>query len=186
MRVLGLDPDMHHAGIAVVDSGKLLAVRVVKVSSRLTGEDAVAEMAKALCWSLNELVGDYPGISVAVVESQELSMRRIREENIKPQGIINLGQTAGAAVGILRMLLPHARTLMPRPIGSRAVPGWKPSIPKHAHQKRILTAAGIPYEPGKIPTRITRLPEADGVKDIAPSHWSHVIDAIGLALHAGA
>lgn len=185
MKVLGIDPDMHHAGLALMDCGKILAVRVAKVPSRVTGEAAVVQFASAMYVVLAELVSDFPGIQRVVVESQELSMRRIREENIKPQGIINLGQTAGTTVGIVRCLLPGARIDMPRPIGSKREPGWKPSIPKHAHQKRILSAVGIPYEPGKIPTRILRVPDFNGAADISASNWLHVIDAIGLAMHGG-
>lgn len=188
MKALGIDPDLHHAGVALVErrddgSPELLAVRVVKVPSRVAGERAVLELALAYEMALADLLQGHR-VDRVCVESQELSMRRIEEENIAPQGIINLAQSAGVALAVASRHCPRARLYLPRPTGSRARPGWKPSIKKHRHQKRVLSRLGIPYVPKRVPTTLAKVPVVDGAHGVTKSHWNHVIDAAGLALWA--
>lgn len=169
---LGIDPDLHHAGVALVRDGtKLVAVRCPTIASARRGGDAVVEMATAMSWSIAELVSEYGEPDICVVEGQESYLG----SKVRPQDLIHLGQAAGVAVGAIRTLLLRARIELPRPVT------WKGSVPKDIHQKRILSRLGIPYEQGSKPTRILELPDVDGLRAVKKAHLVHVIDAMGLA-----
>lgn len=172
MRVLGIDPDLHHAGVALVEDGrKLLAVRCPQVSSHFRGSAAVVQMALSMEVALAEILSEYGHPDFAVVEGQESYLGA----KVRPQDLIHLAQAAGSAAGLVRALA-GCRIELPRPVT------WKGSIPKDVHQKRVLRALGIPYEPGSKPTRILKLPSGVGFESIKKSHLTHVIDAIGLAV----
>jgi len=169
---LGIDPDLHHAGVALVrDGSKLVAVRCPTIASHFRGGDAVVQMAGALNIALVELIAEYGEPDVCAVESQQSYLG----SKVKPQDLIHLGQMAGGSVYMLRALLFGVRIELPKPSA------WKGTVPKDIHQKRILSMVGIPYEPGSKPTKILRLPEGRGFEGIKRSNLSHVIDSIGLA-----
>jgi Holliday junction resolvasome RuvABC endonuclease subunit len=172
VRVLGIDPDLHHAGVALVDNGKtIVAVRCPCVSANFRGSESVVQMSGAMFLVLEELFQSYGQPDVCVVESQESYLG----SNVRPQDLIHLGQAAGAAVGIVRACWGKTRIEVPKP------KVWKGTIPKDMHQKRILRSVGIPFEIGTKPTKILRLPEIDGFAGIKKSNLIHVVDAIGLA-----
>ena len=169
---LGIDPDLHHAGVALVrDGSKLVAVRCPTIASRYRGGDAVVAMAGALNLALIELLSEHGEPDVCAVESQQSYLG----SKVKPQDLIHLGQMAGGSVYMLRALMFSARIELPKPAA------WKGTVPKDVHQKRILSMVRIPYEQGSKPTKILRLPEGLGFEGMKRSHFSHVIDAIGLA-----
>lgn len=172
MRALAIDPDLHHAGVALVEDGtKLLAVRCPKIASHFRGGDAVVQMAGSMSIALAELISEYGEPDICAVESQESYLG----SRVKPQDLIHLGQAAGGAVYMLRALMLTARIELPRPVT------WKGSVPKDIHQKRILRCLGIPFESGSKPTKILKLPEGIGFEGIKRAHLTHVIDAMGLA-----
>lgn len=176
MRVIGFDPDLHHAGIALIDDfgtavPKLIAVRCPLVSSHFKGGDAVVQMAGAMDEAVAEMISEYGRPDRVVIEGQESYLG----SKVRPQDLLHLALAAGAAVGLARSLC-RCRIEVPRPVV------WKGSIPKHVHQKRILRAVGIPYVSASNPTRILKLPEGVGFEGIKKSNFSHVIDAIGLAV----
>jgi len=170
---LGIDPDLHHAGVALVRDGKkVIAVRCPTVSSNLRGAEAAVAMAQAMELVLTELFQAYGAPDVVAVEGQESYLG----SKVKPQDLLNLALAAGVAVGIVRACWSAPRIEVPRPVT------WKGSVPKDIHQKRILRSVGIPFATGEKPTRILRLPETDGFAGIKPKNMIHVIDAIGLAV----
>ena len=173
MRVLGVDPDLHHAGLALVDDGKtVIAVRCSQVSSDLRGTTSCVEMARAMQEDLFELFAAYGRPDVAIVEGQEMYLG----SRVRPQDLLHLALAAGMAAGIVRAAWADTRIEVPKP------KTWKGDIPKHIHQKRVLRSVGIQFEGGSNPVRILRLPETDGFAGIKKPHLIHVIDAIGLAV----
>ncbi len=173
VRVLGVDPDLHHAGIALVDDGKtIIAVRCSQASADLRGSTAAVAMAYALREDLFALFSAYGRPDVAIVEGQEMYLG----SRVRPQDLLHLALSAGIAAGVVRAAWDTTRIEIPKP------KTWKGDIPKHVHQKRIMRAVGIPFEGGSNPAKMLTVPTADGFRDIKKSHLIHVIDAIGLAV----
>lgn len=173
MRVLGVDPDLHHAGIALVDDGKtVIAVRCPQVSGNLRGAAAAVEMARSMQVDLFELFAAYGRPDVAIVEGQEMYLG----SRVRPQDLLHLALSAGIAAGVVRAAWADTRIEIPKP------QTWKGTIPKHIHQKRIMRSVGIQFEGGSNPAKILRLPTTDGFDGIKKAHLIHVIDAIGLAV----
>lgn len=173
MRVLGIDPDLHHAGVALVDDGKkLVAVRCPVVSSNFRGAEAAVEMARSMELVLTDLFQTYGKPDTAIIEGQDSYLG----SKVKPLDLLHLALSAGVAIGIVRACWSGPRIECPKPVT------WKGTVPKHIHQKRILRSLGIAYVPGETPTRILKLPEVDGMAEIKKSHLIHVIDAMGLAV----
>lgn len=176
MIVLGIDPDLHHAGVALVDTtasgSKLIAARCPVVSSKLRGAESAVEMARAMELVLVELFQIYGEPTTAVVEGQESYLG----SKVKPQDLLHLALVSGVAIGLVRACWSKPRIECPKP------KVWKPTIEKHVHQKRILRSVGIPYVPQQIPTRILQVPDIDGLRAIKVGNLIHVIDAIGLAV----
>lgn len=173
MRVLGIDPDLHHAGVALVDDGKkLVAVRCPIVSTNFKGAEAVVEMARSMELVLTDLFQTYGEPNTVIVEGQDSYLG----SKVKPLDLLHLALAAGVAIGIVRACWSRPRIECPKPVT------WKGSVPKHIHQKRILRSVGIAYVPQETPTRILKLPEVDGMAQINKRHLIHVIDAMGLAV----
>lgn len=173
MRVLGVDPDLHHAGIALVDDGcKVIAVRCPLVSGDLRGAGACVEMARAMQADLFELFAAYGRPDVAIVEGQEMYLG----SRVRPQDLLHLALSAGIAAGIVRAAWDDTRIEIPKP------KTWKGDIPKHVHQKRVLRSVGIPFVAGSNPVKMVAVPKIEGFAGIRPSRLTHVIDAIGLAV----
>jgi hypothetical protein len=186
MRVLGVDPDLHNAGIAIVEHDHsarhsfVLCLHVVQVDAKLKGDRAVLAMIAALPDRGDPdrefdpstirvlLPGEARRVNHAVVEGQE-SYRGKATERATPDVLIRLAHVAGAAA---------------REYGAEIVPPkvWKGSIPKEVKQARIMSRLGWNYEVRAgwvIPTDQSVL---DRFAHIKGKQWSHVIDAIGLAL----
>lgn len=174
MRSLGIDPDLHSTGIALVENGKtVLAVRCPLVSSNFRKEAAVVQMAGAMEIILAELFSEYGKPDVCAVESQKVYLK----SRVRPQDLIDLSKVAGVAIGLVRAYYSAVRIEC---IGSKT---WKGDVPKPISQKRILRSVGIPFEPGTVPTKILRLPEGIGFEKLTTkAQMIDVIDAIGLAV----
>jgi len=152
---LGIDPDLHHAGIALLNSksgeGRLW---VAKAPSKLKGEEANVAMAQ----SLRHIVLVLGWVdSVDSVDSVEIVIesQKIRPgTSVNPQDIVMLAQAAGVAVGVLSGLSDNISLVQPQ--------DWKGSIPKEAHHAVIREHYRI--EKGQL-----------------GPHESHLLDAVGLA-----
>lgn len=166
---LGIDPDLHHCAYAFVTEKRVLAVGVVKVSEKITGDKAAPEMAR-------RLVSAFEGFrrvhqpDLAIVEGQQIYLGGNTEAN--PDSMLRLAQVAGAAMGLCYAAWPGLLVIVPRP------QRWKGNVPKKIHHGRILSRYGVrtseggEFTPGSL--------KADGEEHIAKSHWIHVLDAIGL------
>jgi hypothetical protein len=172
---LGIDPDLHNTGIALLDgAGAMVETWCVTIPTKLKGEAAVVSMAAALhLWlmDLSEFPGSvFTGMTV-VVEGQEI----YRGKTPNPMDILRLGQVAGAAVGVMGNACD--RILLPTPNK------WKGSVPKHIHQARTLTKLGVDYKVTSGSDRYA-YPVDDSGNARPPfpkSKWKHIVDGIGLA-----
>jgi Holliday junction resolvasome RuvABC endonuclease subunit len=155
--VLGIDPDLHHAGVAVVkQDGSVIVDGVVLTSDKLTANDAVAsQIDQGVRW-MRSIYDDAPRIGRIVVESQRNYPGKHRHEN--PDDLIRLGQVAGALATAALQTWHQAEVWIVDPHA------WKGSIRKEIMHQRIAA----------------RILE-HGFTVLGP-HRSHVLDAIGLAL----
>lgn len=150
---LGIDPDLHHTGVAVLGPEEGIVCTAL-VHGRAKGEQANILMAESIARVIND---DYARHDcymryVAVVESQ-----RIRPgSKVNPQDIVMLAQAAGAAVGACVRFIPTADISLVEP------QDWKGSIPKEAHHAVIRDHFGL-------------------TEGQFGKHESHLLDAIGLA-----
>lgn len=167
---LGIDPDLHHCAYAFATASKVLAVGVVKVSDKITGDKAAPEMNRRLV-SAFECFRRHYEPALAVVEGQQIYLGGNTQAN--PDSILRLGQVAGGAMALAYAAWPGLLVIAPRP------QRWKGNVPKKIHHGRILnrygvrTSEGGEFTPGSL--------KADGEDHIEASHWIHVLDAIGLA-----
>ena len=174
MICLGVDPDLHNTGWALVESGDspvVLAVGVAKVSGRYKGTDAIVRMSKSFYSSV--LISDLDDPDLVVVEGQEIYVGKSKARH---SDILSLAQAAGVCLGLLAHCYP---SLLPKP------KEWKGEVPKQTHQSRVLQKLHGDWTWEKIGS------QKDGYCNVtsAPSHlstlnktaWKHVIDAIGLA-----
>lgn len=170
---LGIDPDMHHIGVAIVSRTGVEAIDIIGQPGNPRGEKAVIGMAECLYESLATFATGF-FIDKVVVENQNLYLKG----KANPGNILRLGQVAGMCVMAARMCLPEAEILMPSP------QLWKGSVPKEIKHKRILASldwswAETGLEGKKI---IPAVPDnLIGISQIPLSQWTHVIDAMGLA-----
>lgn len=181
MLFLGIDPDLHNTGLAVVDvdpngSKRAHWVGVARVAKALKGEDAVVAMASALDEASRGILRAHKDASGffwehSVVEGQEI----YQGSEVRVSDLLNLAQVAGAAAGVF------GAGRIPRP------KDWKGNVPKHIHQARTARALGWACEVrgGKEPYVVPQLSgEVRGADDLEGRDWKHVMDAIGLALWA--
>lgn len=173
MRVLGFDPDLHNSGLAIVErtpEGKfvVLHAQIISVPAALKGDAAVRAMIAALpLWQV-----DYGDLfyGSAVVEGQE-AYRGAQANRATPDVLIRLAHVAGAA-----LRLYDGEIVAPKV--------WKGQVPKDIKQARICSKLGWDYvkHSGWVePTFISSNPAAN-FPAIKGKQWSHVLDAIGLAI----
>jgi len=160
---------MHTPAMALLEDGRCRNAVLGRVSTSLTGAEAVAEVSRLLPVLAADLVEDWIlklESALVVVEGQQFYGAKGRA---RPQDLINLAQTAGAACA---SLAPWAKQiLIPLP------QQWKGSIPKKVKHKRILNKLGWTFHEGRVV-----VPAACPLDvEFPPSKWTHVIDAIGLA-----
>lgn len=169
---MGVDPGVASpTGIAVVEAGpRLLHAEVVK------GADSAARMVLMLpsariiehavgkCWD------------ALAVESQE-AYRGAGKNRATPDALVKLAHVAGAAAREYSRLVPGRSVHMPAP------KAWKGSVKKWITHRRVCEAFGWEF--------VRHDTKAGGwcepvvtFGEIKGSQWSHVLDAIGLALWA--
>jgi len=166
--VVGIDPDLHNTGVAIILDGVVESVNVCRVPKSLKGEAAVQAMLKQLSVDLPLWL---EGVSFhGVVEGQQIYYGKSK---VSPDSILLLSQVAGGASAILHAICATSVT-MPRPRK------WKGEVPKPIHQARVLSRLGWLYKktqgysyPTNPPSRLNKL---------RPDEWKHVVDALGLAM----
>ncbi len=181
---LGIDPDLHSIGLALVTPERVLAVGVVRIPMKYKGDAAVQRMTLACAKAIPEWLCTLQGhpefspaaLDVVVVEGQELYL--VKAGN--PDSILRLGQVAGAAFCVAQAACNPRAAFIPRP------KVWKGSVPKDIHQKRTLSRYGWKYksmgkgkEAWACPTSLGAYPLLTTVQ-MPQSSWKHVVDAIGL------
>jgi hypothetical protein len=162
---IGIDPDLHHAGIAILDSMKKkpLYLGVARVPRALKGEEANVQMAQSLSRVLYAAMF-FPREGVdckAVVESQRIYPGSAANQN----SLLMLAQAAGIAVGILALGAPLIEIDLVAPAD------WKGQIPKEVHQETLMRHLDW------------RSPFPFKNTDVKDGERSHVLDAFGLALY---
>lgn len=183
MHTLGVDPDMHNIGLAVVEDSQYRADAPVWVGHvRSTGSKdnaAVVDLINELCRQTPQL-SQMPTPTTIVVESQEI-YKGGKTKN--PMSILRLANCAGATAMYFRCLFPNANLIIVNP------KEWKGQVDKLAHQARTLRNLGWAYD--KVQNKKTKDGYCFPVS--APSScmnsmmmkkgdWKHIMDAIGLAL----
>ncbi len=169
---LGIDPDLHHTGLAVVDEfGRVLGVECVCLERKYTGEEAVVKMSRAIGAVIGMIRDHTPGVNNVIVEGQTISFKQTAD----PDSIIKLAHVTGACVGAANELL-ECNVRIPKPRE------WKGQVPKQIHQQRVLDHLSWKYELHGSPKNGYASPVDPPVgKKLKATHWKHVVDAIGLA-----
>ncbi|MCP4897869.1 MAG: crossover junction endodeoxyribonuclease RuvC [bacterium] len=181
---LGIDPDLHDTGLALCASDRVLAVGVVRVARKLTGDAAVLRMSKALAEYIPPWMAQLQGhegfnpaaLDALVVEGQELYL--VKTGN--PDSILRLAQVAGAALSVAQAVGDPTTALIPRP------KTWKGTVPKDIHQARMLTRYGWKYKKKGTGKNQWCCPVSLGPHRILSTVkwpegcWKHIVDAIGL------
>lgn len=182
LNIVAVDPDTHGLAICYIQydipTKKLvkLKVDVLKIGRSLVRKEA----ALAMCRHPNlakALERQSPANNLLVVEGQEVAYTG-KTNKANPRDLMNLSLVAGAVTAIADTDL----VLCPSPHE------WKGSVPKHVHQCRVLTKAGIKYamRGGKkiesqypVPLQPERFQLS---KSINLGDWKDINDAIGLGL----
>ena len=168
MNFLGIDPDLRTLAWACVD--ETLKPAYVSIIRAPKSQNQVLAMIYAM--QSHKLFMGYR--DAVAVEAQELYVGNAAS----PRDILHLAQVAGAAVALWGV----STIYFPRPAE------WKGQVDKFAHQKKILSKAGMAVgkimggkEPYCVPTNPEVINGGDVLND---SDWKHVVDAIGLAQYA--
>lgn len=171
---IGIDPDLHNTGIAVVDStGRVITVECVSVAASLRADHAVVAMSGALVNAMRFYDQTY-AINTVAIEGQTISFRQTRD----PNSIIQLAHVTGCAVSAVRAHCICA-ILIPTPAK------WKGQVPKHIHHERICKKVGWDCEiHGSKAGRYGVPTNAQMGTTIKTGQWKHALDAVGLALWA--
>ncbi len=179
MFFIGIDPDLHNTGLALLngDTGEVIEVKCVSSSGKKE-EEAVIAMARALRfeWFPGYTYLDTP--STVVIEAQEIYAGGGTKN---PRNIMHLAQVAGAAIAIAIRITtgPKKNLWFPRPAE------WKGQVPKRIHQARILKR--MKWDCQKVGTKdrgycYPTMPNSDLAREpLQKTQWKHVVDAIGLA-----
>ncbi len=205
MNFLGIDPDCHHIGIALVNEDlKIVRVGqirrdVVKVGDEPKGYDAIRQ----ICQKLKEHVSsDSPvenlmhesyKIVASAVEGNMVYGGRGGASDVDPNAIKMLATVSGACYMLLLTLVTPC-IYIPMPAE------WKGQAKKFASHWSILTAAkqnieahwiqaGTVTKAGDDRRYMQLKAEAPwdlipGQEGITPGNWKHVLDAVGLAQYA--
>lgn len=174
MLCIGIDPDTFNTGVAVVSRSpqaspfrssawklNVLWVGSASVPTKLKVEDRVIKMIDRIF----SLLGDIPDYRICrgVVEGQKVYPR----SRVRPNDLIQLAHVAGISAALLDAWFRPEHLCIPEP------QQWKGSVPKLAHQRRILKSVGL--------TKATLKRDVPGAQGMTDEQLGHVIDAIGLA-----
>ena len=126
MITIGIDPGMRHCGVARLDNDILTHSHTLDTPSRFRGAEGVLYMGQALGSLLCRIGAHEAGLFV--IEGQAWFKKAAR-----PNDLIWVAQVAGVAIAF--GMDAGARVLVPLPVV------WKGSVPKHIHNKRVITRA---------------------------------------------
>jgi hypothetical protein len=172
MNIIGIDPDLHHTGLALLVDGAPAALRICRVEPKYKGPDAVIEMAARLPEEIQRLcegAGKAPqDLHRAIIEGQKIYAGI--KQHARPSDILMLAHVAGAALGLLKLFTEQV--LLPEP------GRWKGTVPKKVHQRRLIIKER--WTPRETKTAVYPDGQPLGLK-LAATQWSHVLDALGLA-----
>lgn len=167
---IGIDPDTHHAGVAVVADWQrepiFLGVAAID-QKKYKGEEATSRIGYALKEialkiEVSNGVRFTLDTKVLIVESQQ----QLVYGHARKKDILMLAQSAGVAVGVFQSLISGIQsTTIVQPYE------WKGQIDKELHHSNTI----IPH----LRWRTNHGMEEWGIKK---SHEQHVLDALGLAL----
>ena len=199
MNFLGIDPDMHHLGMALVNED-LRIVRVFTIKNRGPGPqdavphgyEAVILMARKLAEVLQQSPITNPlhpaySLVAAAVEGQQV-YGRYTAGKVDPNDLKNLATVTGFCLMAALGAVPEVYIPLPAE--------WKGQAHKRASQKVILGRAGVLehfHEAGsktQTPSGYMALNDdapaglIPGSEAILSGQWKHVNDAIGLAQYA--
>ncbi len=171
---IGVDPDLHNTGIAVVDStGRVITAECVAVPAGLRQAQAVVAMSGALINAMRYYDQTYD-INTVAIEGQTISFKQTRD----PNSIIQLAHVTGCAVSAVRahciccIVIPPPRE-------------WKGQVPKHIHHQRICKKIGWKCEIRGTGARQYGVPTNSPIlMSRGVGQWKHALDAVGLALWA--
>lgn len=179
---IGIDPDMHSMGVAVVtdiDGVKpyLSHVACIKAKGE-TGGAAVVAISREVSDYWQAIGNDVISSCVAfAVEGQEMYLGKTKN----PRSIMFLAAAAGAALHELASQYPEAFARFPTP------GDWKGQVPKQVHQMRAFNKLGImaltrgTTKSGYcVPDMTGQNVSIGGTLNIGD--WKHVGDAVGIAL----
>jgi len=180
MRFFGADPDLHVLSLAEVDEhGIVRGVYVDRVPKALKGLEALEAASRA--WSrLFSLVGYSGDEARCAVEMPDCSYTHRTGARVSDVG--NLSAMSGIVLQASRAWVDDAVLVHPAK--------WKGQVPKHIHQVRTLTKAGVAYQMrgGASPESQYPVPTGYGqfVKTgkVNEGDWKDINDSIGLAIYA--
>ena len=177
---IGIDPDLHHVGVAVASRSRILALRSISVPNALRGPDAVTVMALALR-EIHDIVSLVNGVVTHIAVEGQTVYPASSGKTVRPQDLIRLAQVAGAALAHCTNAIPSPAWIeCPEPVL------WKGQVPKAIHQVRTLNAyggetAGWKWVMPKVKQKgIVVMANPVGIV-LPGAQWTHVLDALGLA-----
>jgi len=131
---LGIDPDLHHTGWAIVSKSlEPLAASIIRIPSKMTGEEAEIEMIYTLMGSLPAICREWSP-EIVVVESQRI----YPHSKSRPNDILRLARIAGAC-SVLCLSGPEVKLFLPPPQMGK-------SIKKEVLQARAQAKLSKPIE----------------------------------------
>ena len=174
MMYVGVDPDTRNCPIVALREGSdRIEVEILRVPKGLANVEATLEM----CRQMHDHTVHWP----AKVAVERMSMVQAKQRGANPQYICNLNLVAGAALAMFSDL----RNVLICPLPSE----WKGQVPKPINHSRTLRKLNM--QPGHRTLEYTAPSVEDQSRFDLPdgfklSDWKHVMDALGLALHAKA
>jgi len=168
--ILGIDPDLHSTGFAVVADGKeVMLAQSIKVPAKRKGLLSVESMSASLQHVISLIC---PAVDLAVIE-----MPVIRQgSNSRPNDLMRLAAVAGAAAAACFQEVDRVRLVEPAT--------WKGQVPKNIHQARIYEHLGWMSADAGAKAERYRYPldPPSSLAKILKGDWKHIGDAIGLAI----
>jgi len=162
---IGIDPGTEATGWALVSRRDgVIALGVLRAKGRLA-RDRAAEMAREMERVLGALAHEVLAIEWQHARVLAIEWQHARRGDPNPNAIVGLSAVAGMALGVVSRSIVRGRILLPIPRE------WKGSVPKPAHQRRILQEAGLSLD-------------SPAFAGIIPSLRHNAVDALGLALWA--
>lgn len=159
--ILGLDPDTHHTGYALLrDDGSVAKVGLIRIPTVLRdGKKKLATGWQSVVMMAHRITYDVPLMERFDTACVEVPVLRSMER-ANPDDIVRLGHVAGACLGAASMIAKEVIPVEPM--------SWKGTVPKDIMCNRILRDHPIDW------ILYPNIPESMRV---------HCIDAVGIAAY---